>query len=307
MNEVKQVGGSKVCRFSHSAMATSFESLVADEAAEYARQASEEMFRLIDGIEEQISRYRESSDIWALNHAVPGRSLRVGQHTFACLQRAQEVYTATGGAFDVTIGPLVDCWRNRADGTDSPAPKTIAEVRKRVGMDGLILDSKAMEVRMERWGLNVDLGGIGKGYALDQAADLLREWGIECALLNAGESTVLALGTPQEMPGWPVGIGGSAAADHSGEPFALKDSALSGSGTDVKGHHVLDPRTGYPAEGALAAWAICESAAQADALSTAFMVMKPGEVEQYCRRHAATKALLLVTDSEQTKAIRFGL
>ncbi len=288
-------------------MATSFECLIAGEEAEYARQAAAEVFRLVDRIEGELSRFRESSDVSAINRLTPGVPLRVGVHTFACLHTADFVCLGTAGAFDVTAGALMTCWRDAEGNARVPAEAEIEAARARVGMDGLRLDEAGMTVTVTRPGLQVDLGGVGKGYALDQAAALLREWGVTRVLLNAGESTVLAMEAPEGKQGWPVGIGGSRAASREVETLLLRDRALSGSGGDVKGAHIMDPRTGHPADGALAAWSLCASAAVADALSTAFMVMTPANVEQYCAAHPDTAALVLVRDADSAKAIRFGV
>jgi thiamine biosynthesis lipoprotein len=306
MHETEKAEESRVHRFSHAAMATSFECLIADQDQEYARQAAAEVFRLVDRIETDLSRFRESSDVSAINRLAPGESIRVGVHAFACLTTARAVYDATSGAFDVTAGALMACWRDHEGNAKTPTEVEIEAARSRVGMDGLHLDETAMTVRVTRH-VQVDLGGIGKGYALDQAAELLREWDVTTALLNAGESTVLAMGAPQGAAGWPVGIGGSRAGQRTSEALMLRDRALSGSGGDVKGSHIMNPRTGHPADGTVAAWSVCASAATADALSTAFMVMTPSEVEKYCAAHPDTAALLLVREGDSTKAIRFGL
>lgn len=151
--------------------------------------------------------------------------------------------------------------------------------------------------------VQLDLGGIGKGHALDQAAEILKDWSIDSALIHGGTSTALAIGGISDG-GWPLGVGGEwgradKKADGGSEKIVLKDAALSGSGTEVKGHHILDPRTGRPASGHLATWVVCPSAAVADALSTAFMVMGTSKVERYCASHPEVSALVVVKESEQ--------
>jgi thiamine biosynthesis lipoprotein len=146
----------------------------------------------------------------------------------------------------------------------------------------------------------VDLGAIGKGYALDKAAELLADWEIPDVLLHSGTSSVLALGNggeaagcPAGKTGWPLGVAGDWADKAGFDTVLLSGAALSGSGTEVKGQHVLDPRTGRPASNHLAAWAIAPSAALSDALSTAFMVMTTAEVNSYCRSHVEVAALVI--------------
>ena len=129
----------------------------------------------------------------------------------------------------------------------------------------------AVEVLVE--GARVDLGGIGKGFALDHMAGILVEWGIESALVRASHSTILATGAPPGEDGWPVGFG---PAGHRVE-FSLANRALGASGTGVKGEHIIDPSTGKPASGRYRTWSLAPTGAEADALSTAFMGHAPDD------------------------------
>jgi thiamine biosynthesis lipoprotein len=128
---------------------------------------------------------------------------------------------------------------------------------------------------------------------------ILDDWEIHSALIHGGTSTALAIGSggpsagcPEGREGWPVGVGGVWGAGAGRRTIVLKDAALSGSGTETQGQHVLDPRTGGPALGHPAAWVVCPTAAEADALSTAFMVMSTDEVREYCASHPDVSAFL---------------
>lgn len=271
---------SRLQRFRHHAMATHFEVIVADVDPVRAAQAAEEVFREIDVLEAELSRFRPGSDICQIRSLRAGESLVIGLATFDCLALAQDVSAATGGAFDVTIGPLFRLWRDDDGRPLVPSSEAIEAALRRTGSRLYELDEDSLTLTVHADHLECDLGGIGKGYALDQAARLLDDWGIEAALLNAGDSTVLARRPPSDAAAWTI-----AAGDSPTGPVRLVDAALSGSGFDVKGAHIIDPRTGRPVEptpGNEFAWARAPGAALADALSTAFTIMRRDEIEALC-------------------------
>jgi len=243
--------------FHHSAMNSPFEIHIAGQDENYARQAAGAFFRGIDHLENNLSRFLEDSDIARIRLLMPGQVLQVSPETMECLLVALWAYRETSGAFDVMLGE---------------------------GMDALRLDPERLSVSCELRNPAVDLGGIGKGFALDRGAEIMAEWDIEHALLVAGPSTMLALGSQDGVP-WSVGLNGTA--------VDLEDQALSASGKDVQGAHVRDPRAGVEATGHEKAWVLCPSAALADALSTAFMVMNREEVADFCRTHPEIRSHVL--------------
>ncbi len=293
-------------RFTHDAMATTFEIAIAGKEANYARQVAAECFTVIDNLERELSRFVESSDISQINSLAAGESARIGLHAFECLRLAADVHATTGGAFDVTVGPYLNCWREARALSLQPSSEEIASARACVGMNLLDLDDREFSVKVRSEGIEVDLGGIGKGYALDQAAKLLPDWDIDAALINAGESTVLAIGAPPGENGWTLGVGGGTTDSEAPDQIRLRDRALSGSGIAVQGGHIIDPTSGLPATEKAAAWVVCESAATADALSSAFMVMPCSEVESFCKNRPDISAMLLIEEDDSGKTLRFG-
>jgi thiamine biosynthesis lipoprotein len=146
---------------------------------------------------------------------------------------------------------------------------------------------------------DLDLGGIGKGFALDSLRPVLADWDITDALIHGGTSTALAIGRPDtEQEGWPVGVGGGRADPGIPKRIQLSNRALSGSGLEVKGAHITDPRTGKSARGHTAAWVSHPSAAESDALSTAFMVMNDREIGELCRKRLEIWALTIGSEEE---------
>jgi thiamine biosynthesis lipoprotein len=287
-----------VLRFAHFAMGTTFEIMLAEEDEDYARQISQAVFAEIDRIKDLINRFNPTSEIGQINRLRAGQSLRIGVETYECLKTALMVQSQTNGAFDINVGSLMK-YRD-AQISESRSPRT--DIQKQLelsqksrGYAVKYLPAKEMEKPAE---LNLDLGGIGKGYALDCTREILSDWGVERALVHGGSSTVLAVGTPPEgegqRKGWPVGIGGDWECPNTPKKFFLKDRALSGSGTEVKGDHIFDPRTNKPAKGHRAAWVSHPSTAVADAFSTAFMVMNTKEVQAYCEEHTDVWALVVI-------------
>lgn len=296
-------------RFSHEAMATTFEILIVHEEERYARQAATGAFDEVDRLERELSRFVENSDIARINNLPAGEPLLLGLDTFECLKISSRVYAETDGAFDITIGSLLHCWR-KDDGTPrTPSAEELDLARRRTGTNLLQLDEAEHTVELSASPVHVDLGGVGKGFAVDRVAELLREWSIETALISGGYSSVLALEAPPGAEGWPLTL--SHPADRSqilARPH-LRAAALSGSGVQ-KGGHIISPRTGRPISGKLAAWSGAPDAATADALSTAFMIMTAEEIEKYCTLYPDTRAMVITHEQDQEthkdKVLRFG-
>ena len=282
-----------VLRFAHEAMATLFEVIIPGKDETYAGQAARAAFDEIDRIERLYSRFDPTSEISRITRLRPGEAMPIGVETVHVLGLASFVQLETGGAFDVNF---------RAAAARSPRrpparPRNLGELIRIEHTGG---GFEVVRLRRSRGAaaLDLDLGAVGKGFALDSARALLRDWAVDNVLLNAGTSTVLGTGPGPgrtgPVKGWPVGAGSTAGTTAGPGRFLLCNEALSGSGTEVKGEHVVDPRTGRPARGHGAAWASHPSAAAADALSTAFMVMKTGEVAGFCARHPEVWALVKI-------------
>jgi thiamine biosynthesis lipoprotein len=287
-----------VHRFAHQAMATTFEAILQYEDRTYAQQAARAAFDEVDRIEGHLSRFLETSDVTRINHLPAGQPLQLSLDTFECLRISAEISAETGGAFDVTVGFLVDCWLDKARKMPRrPTPEELQFARAHTGMALILFDEPTHAVALTDSPIRVDLGGVGKGYAVDRMADLLREWSIDRTLIHGGFSSVLALDPPQGMAGWPVTLSDPKDRRRTLARVQLAGASVSGSGVE-KGRHIIDPRTGEPAEGKSATWSIAPDATRADALSTAFMIMTPDEVKDYCVHHPQVRALLIARSDE---------
>ena len=272
--------------FGHVAMATRFEVLLTHADVGEATQAAMAVFDDIDRIEQELSRFIPHSDISQINGSHAGRVLLIREAAMDVLGYGKEIWAQTGGAFDLTIGPLAQAlvWPN---GFPREASREeLAAARARCGYDKLDLDPSEFTAIPRVSDMLLDPGAIGKGYALDQAAILLREdWGMNDFLLNAGTSTLLASGGMPDGAGWSVRAGAP-------EPFELKNEALSGTGFEIKGAHVIDPRTARLVDvGRVIRWAVAPNATLADALSTAFMVMSKREIAAFTRTRPGIRAI----------------
>ena len=262
--------------FNHHAMATQFQIRIADEEKTYAAQTAQAAFELTDKLEAHLSRFRANSDIAQIAQLAPGETLRVSEPVFACLDLAKKMELATRSAFSVTAAAL----------QSQPAPPHWT------------LLPEQFSIRCDSGRLQFDLGAIGKGFALDRMAEILREWSCPAFLLVAGGSSILAGDTPAGAAGWSCGLGD----DNSARRYWLKNVSLSGSGVAVKGKHILDPRTGRPALRENRAWALCDTAAESDALSTACMVLDEAEIPAVL---AADKSWLVFLAAGQ-EFLQFG-
>jgi thiamine biosynthesis lipoprotein len=275
-------------RFEHDAMACTFGVLLVEEDVSYAEQAAHAAFAEVDRLERELSRFVETSDIARINLLEPGQHVRVGIEAVECLQLAARLYDETGGAFDITYGSCI------SEDTPRTGPPLELEPTERF-----------IAIRFE--GVQVDLGGVGKGYAVDQMAAVLREWSIAAGVIHCGQSSALALGRPAGGGAWTVAIRDPEQRDRVLGSVPIADCALSGSGRLLHGNHIIDTRSGRAPAGKLGAWASAPSAAVSDALSTAFMVMASDEIADYCQAHADVGGLICYDVAGKQRVESFGV
>ena len=271
-----------VVRLARPAMATRFEWVLWGQPPERLRAAGEEALDEVEALEAALSRYRSHSDIGRVNAEAAQGPVRVSPGTFRLLQRCRDLSVATQGAFDITVGALLRVWGFVGGTGQRPSPQALAEARAASGWERVHLDPDTGSVAFDRPGVELDLGAIGKGHALDRAMDLLHEAGVPHALLHGGTSSIVTRGLAPNGQPWRVGLPGRPGAEMQ-ESMSLQDESLSISAIWGKSFtdsgeelgHVLDPRTGEPVRRARWAAVTGPEATVTDALSTALLVLGP--------------------------------
>ena len=241
-----------------------------------AADACRAAYARVAELEDVASDYRADSELMRLCAKAGQGPVPVSPELFTLLSHAQELSRRSGGAFDVTVGPLVALWRTARKTKQLPTPEALAEARAKVGWQHVELDAERRAVALALPGMRLDLGGIAKGYAGDEAIRVLREHGIRSALFEAGGDIVVADAPPGEK-GWPIEVAG----DAPGRTIALAHRGISTSGDTeqfveidgVRYSHVVDPRTGLGLTDRYAATVVARDGITADALSTAACVL----------------------------------
>jgi thiamine biosynthesis lipoprotein len=299
-------GLAQLLRCSRRAMATLFEILFPIQTGN-APAAANECFDLVDELEAQLTIYRDDSEVSRLNRRAADESVEVEPRLFDLLITAERLTARTWGAFDVTAGPLIKTWGFFRREGRMPTPAERQEALDRVGMRHVQLNSMSRTVRFSQPGVEINLGSIGKGFALDRAVEVLDQRGISSALLHAGGSSVRAMGRqPGEERGWSVGIRHPWEEGRRIATVYLQDRALGTSAATFQHFeynkrrlgHLLDPRSGRPADGIASATALAPTAAEADALATAFFILGVEKTRLFCAAHPTVGAVLLPDGAE---------
>jgi FAD:protein FMN transferase len=254
-------------------------------------------------IEEQLTVFRETSEVSYINRNAASRAIPVEYSLWELLKRCRDLHRQSDGAFDITSAPLSQCWGFLRRQGRVPEPSEIDKALSVVGCDKLRFDDQARAIRFQLPGVELNFGSIGKGYALDRMAHALRG-GVETALLSAGSSSLLAIGAGDlREGGWKIGIRHPSRRDRRIAVLRLRDCAMSTSGSEEQFFeyqgkrygHIIDPRTGQPAEGVASATVIAASAELTDALATAFYVGGVELAERFCASNTGVMAIILET------------
>ncbi|MEX2175189.1 MAG: FAD:protein FMN transferase [Pirellulaceae bacterium] len=303
-------GHSYLLSVSRDAMACEFEVLLDARQHPAAADAAIAALDLVEQLEAQLTVYRESSEISAINRRAAGEAVEVEPQLFDLLVRGRDLFVETAGAFDISAGPLSKVWGFYRRQGQMPSHEEVTATLALVGSDKLGFDLERRTIRFPQPGMELNLGAIGKGFALDRAAQMLLDVGVEHFVIHGGNSSVIARGYRAHSAleaGWSVGLRHPLKPEVRLAEFRLQNQALgtSGSGSQFfhyRGRrygHILDPRSGWPAERVLSATVVAPTAEQADALSTALYVLGLDGARAFCSSRPEIAALL-VTTSERT-------
>lgn len=298
---------------SRRAMACDFELTLNASADENAVAEGMAALDLVERLEDQLTVYREHSELITINRQAASGAVEVEERLFGLLELCGRIYADSEGAFDPTSGPLSRVWGFYRREGRVPSLAEIDDALECVGWRHLELDAANRTVRFTQDGLELNMNSSGKGYALDRVGEELTARGVADSLMHGGRSTLLARGNNrlQEGGGWLAGLRDPLRPERRLAEVVLRNEALStsGSGTQFFEHegrrygHLIDPRTGWPTEGLFSATVIAPSAAEADTLSTAAYILGIEGTQRLCDRRPGMRALLLAPGGDGEVAV----
>ncbi|MEW6128013.1 MAG: FAD:protein FMN transferase [Acidobacteriota bacterium] len=258
-----------------------------------------------DHLEQQLTIFRDTSEVSLVNRYAASEPVQISSSLFRLLQLCLNLYQETQGAFDITSSPLSHCWGFIKRAGRIPLPEELEEAKLRVGSDKLALDSRSRTIAFIHSGVCLNLGSIGKGYALDCMKEFMQAK-VRAALLNAGASSFYAIGDGAGLGGWEIGIRHPKFLERRMAWLRLNDVAMATSGSEEQFFehegkrfgHIIDPRSGLPAESVASVTVVAKSAAIADALATAFYVGGRTLAETYCELHDDILVVLLESEAD---------
>jgi thiamine biosynthesis lipoprotein len=256
-----------------------------------------EAFDEVDRIDRLMSHYRADSPLSRVNREAGRNAVPVEPELFDFIADAMRYARQSDGAFDITVGPLMKAWGFFRGEGRMPSAGELADARRHVGAAHVTLNATAKSIQFDAPGVELDLGGIAKGYAVDRAVGVLREGGISAALVSAGGSTIYALGSQPGQEGWDVTIRDPVDPRKTARTIRLEDRALSVAGSSEKAFefegvrysHIMDPRSGRPVQGVLSVAVLTNSGTAGDALDDALFVLGPSRSRRYLNEWPGTE------------------
>ena len=298
---------------SRNAMGTVFSIYMYARDGEHAETCFEAAFEEIERLDETFSNYRPSSELSRINRLAAHHAVTTDPEVFALLETALDYSGRSNGAFDITVGPLMRAWGFFRGEGRYPHIHELEIAREQVGFEKVHLEAPTRTLRFAVPGVELDLGAIGKGYAVDRAVMILREAGIDAALVDAGSSTLYAMGAPPGKDGWTVRVPEPRDRSQTVSTVTLRNESLSTSGSyencfELEGQkycHVMDPRNGMPVQGVLQATLISSDSTSTDALSNAMFVMGPTAGTQLIATVAGSRGLWIMDEGESQRLVKW--
>jgi thiamine biosynthesis lipoprotein len=265
----------------------------------------DEAFDEVDRIDRLMSHYKTDSPLSRINREAAQHPVAVEPELFDFIVDAMRYHRDSDGAFDITVGPLMKAWGFFRGEGHLPPDGELAAARRHVGGAHVMLDPRLKTIAFDESGVELDLGGIAKGYAVDRIAGLIRRRQIDAALISAGGSTIYGWGAPPGADGWEVELQDPIDSRKTAFAVRLKDRALSVAGSSEKAFeaggirysHIMDPRTGQPARGVLSVAVLASSGTAGDALDNAFFVLGRKRSRAYLHRLRDTEAIFFLPDA----------
>lgn len=272
------------------------------------QQAVTAAFDEVDRIDRLMSHYKPNSPLSHLNQEAAQHPIKTDPELFAFIAECVRYSRESNGAFDITVGPLMKAWGFFRGEGRLPSDAELLIVRQKIGWQHLQLNAKDQTIHFDCTGVELDLGGIAKGYAVDRAVALLKQYGITQALISAGGSTLYALGAPPESDAWTIEMQDPLDARKVAMTLRLKDQALSVSGSaekffELNGKrysHIMDPRTGRPVMKVLSVAVMTKTGTAGDALDNVFYVLGVQQTKALLKRSAHTEAIFFLPDKPKT-------
>lgn len=287
-----------------------------------AKPALEESMKRLQEIDKMASTTNADSDISKVNQAAGIKAVNVSSEIIRMVQMANQYSKLTDGAFDITIGPIVDLWGIGTDQQKVPSDIQIKEKLALVDYNNIVVDDKAKTLYLTKIGMKVDLGGVAKGFAADEVIKIYKKYGITDGLISLGSSTVYALGKNEEDENWTVGIMNprDEKSDHYLGILDVSNEMISTSGDyeryfikDGKRYfHIFDPKTGYPAESNVMSTTVVmnQSVKQkgmlSDILSSAVLVMGEEKGIKFLENIKGVSGEMTTTDKKVYTTKDFG-
>jgi thiamine biosynthesis lipoprotein len=264
-------------------------------------------------VELLLSYFNKESDVFKINNRTKNENVDVNVELFSLLEICKRFYDLTGGAFDITMRPLVNFWKQQ--NSELIDQEMLTEVKKSVGFQKVFLNKDNYTVSFENFDSELDFGGVGKGYALEKVKDILEDYEIECAFISFGESSILALGKHPNGDYWKVGINNYLSPGQSIHSFEIIDGSVSTSsnftlcddGGLKENINIINPKTGYPEKVFKAISVASESPTLSEILSTAFLIMEKEKIKLTLNQCDSASVVEILYNSDKPIVNLFNL